>query len=405
MADKNDVFEQARDAVSQENPAALRDLLQKHPELRRKIDEPMAAFDSPLITTVRSREMLDVLLAAGADINARSRWWAGGFGLLDYASPELAAYAIERGARIDINAAARLGRVEKVREFVAQDAGLVHARGGDGQTPLHVASTVEIAEFLLTHGAAIDARDIDHESTPAQYLVRAHPAVARYLVRRGCATDLLLVSALGELDLVRQHLRENPAGVSISVCDECFPKKNPRAGGTIYNWTLGTNKTAHVVAREFGHEDVFQLLLEHSPDELRLAVACEVEDESTAMTLAARRPHPLQSAPDSTRRKIADAARNNQTVTVRLMLLAGWPVDARGQHGATPLHWAAFHGNAAMTEELLRAGAPLEATDLDYQGTPLGWANHGEENGWHRKTGNYPATREALLRAGAKPKD
>jgi len=41
---------------------------------------------------------------------------------------------------------------------------LVHARGGDGQTPLHFASTVEIAEFLLAHGAAIDARDVDHEA-------------------------------------------------------------------------------------------------------------------------------------------------------------------------------------------------------------------------------------------------
>jgi len=31
-----------------------------------------------VITRVRSREMLDVLLEAGADINAKSRWWAGG---------------------------------------------------------------------------------------------------------------------------------------------------------------------------------------------------------------------------------------------------------------------------------------------------------------------------------------
>lgn len=403
MADQNDVFAQARHAVSQDQPATLRDLLQRNPELRTQIDQPMAAFDAPLITTVRSREMLDVLLAAGADINARSRWWAGGFGLLDHASPELAAYAIERGATIDLNAAAKLGRMETVQALVARNPALVHARGGDGQTPLHVAATVEVAEFLLAHGAVIDARDIDHESTPAQYRVREQPEVARHLVRRGCATDLLLVSALGELERVRQHLRAEPASVGLSVCDECFPKKNPKAGGTIYHWTLGTNKTAHVVAREFGHEDVFQLLMAHSPDALRLAVACDVEDEATVRTLAAARPHPLHAAPESLRRKIADAARNNRTQPVRLMLLAGWPVDARGQHGATPLHWAAFHGNAAMTEDLLRAGAPLDATDRDYRMTPLGWANYGRKNGWHRQTGDYPATSAALLRAGAKP--
>lgn len=53
----------------------------------------------------------------------------------------------------------------------SHDAGVVHARGGDGQTPLHCASTAQIAAFLLDHGADIDARDVDHESTPAQYMV------------------------------------------------------------------------------------------------------------------------------------------------------------------------------------------------------------------------------------------
>ena len=52
------------------------------------------------------------------------------------------------------------------------DAALIHARGGDGQTPLHFASTVEVAKFLVEKGADIDARDVDHESTPAQYMLR-----------------------------------------------------------------------------------------------------------------------------------------------------------------------------------------------------------------------------------------
>jgi hypothetical protein len=110
--------------------------------------------------------MLDVLHEAGADINAKSRWWAGGFGLLHGAAPDLAAYAIQRGAIVDIHAAARLGLFEKLRELIIADPALVHERGGDGQTPLHFASTIEIAAFLLDHGADIDARDVDHESTP-----------------------------------------------------------------------------------------------------------------------------------------------------------------------------------------------------------------------------------------------
>ena len=34
--------------------------------------------------------------------------------------------------------------------------------------------------------ADMDALDIDHESTPAQWMVRDRPQVARHLVARGC---------------------------------------------------------------------------------------------------------------------------------------------------------------------------------------------------------------------------
>ena len=209
--------------------------------------------------------MLDVLLEAGADLNAKSRWWAGGFGLLDWASPELAAYAIERGAVVDVHAAARLGMMDRLRELISRDPGLVHARGGDGQTPLHFASSVEVAAYLLDHGADIDARDIDHESTPAQYMVGDRQEVARFLVSRGCQTDLLMAAALGDLDLVKKHLDADPDCIRMQVSDEFFPKINKRSGGTIYGWTLGFYMSAHQVARKFGHEDVLQLLFDRSP--------------------------------------------------------------------------------------------------------------------------------------------
>jgi len=84
------------------------------------------------------------------------------------------------------------------------------------------------------------------------------------------------------------------------------------------------------------------------------------------------------------------------------MLAAGLPVDALGQHGATPLHWAAFHGNAEMTREILRYNPPLELADADYSLTPLGWGIYGSENGWYCRTGDYPAAVETLLKAGAR---
>src|SRR5213594_2344379 len=112
------ILEELKEAFAKDDAGRFGQLLERHPELKANINEPLAAFDAPLITRVRSRQMLDVLLAAGADINAKSRWWAGGFGLLHGASPELAAYAIERGAVVDVHAAARLGLIGKLIEII-----------------------------------------------------------------------------------------------------------------------------------------------------------------------------------------------------------------------------------------------------------------------------------------------
>lgn len=395
-------------AVRADDAARVAQVLERYPELTSSLDDPMpdGAFGAtPLLGAVHAgnREMIDVLLRAGADINARSHWWAGSFGVLDNDSG-LAAFLIERGARVDAYAAARHGMLDILKGLIAADPSVVHARGGDGQTPLHVAATAEIAEYLLDHGADIDARDVDHESTPAQYAVRDRQPVAKYLVSRGCRTDILLAAALGDRELVRRHLDADPACIRVSVSDAHFPKQDPRSGGTIYNWTLDRHKTPHAVARDFGHDEVFRLLVERSPAELKLAIACELGDEQTVNDLLATDPDLVQRLSDDERRKLAAAAQNNSMQAVRLMLAAGWPVDVRGlQHGGTALHWAAFHGNAQMVRALLARNAPLELKDDEYKATPLEWALYGSKHGWHRESGEYPATVEALLQAGATP--
>ena len=394
------VLSQLFEAVQARDAARVRSLAAEHSALRAVIDDPIGPFDSPVVMHASTPDVLDALLDAGVDINARSRWWAGGFGLLDLAAPPLAAYAIARGASITAHAAARLGLSDTLREMLAGDSGLVNARGGDGQTPLHCASTVEIAEQLIAAGASLDARDVDHESTPAQYMIRERQDVARYLVDRGCVTDLLMTAALGDVNRTRTHLDADPVCIRMRVDEESFPKTNPRAGGTIYNWTLGFYQSAHGVAKSFGHAEVLALLFERTPPRRRVLEACWIGDEAAARSYRA-----ALIAGDrflnEEQTLIAHAARNNMTATVRLMLEAGVPPDARGQHEATPLHWAAFHGNADMIREILTFDPPLEATDGAFHATPLGWAMHGSRHGWYRDTGDYESSVERLLAAGA----
>ena len=141
--------------------------------------------------------------------------------------------------------------------------------------------------------------------------------------------------------------------------------------------------------------------MDHSPKDVKLAQACQLGDESLFQAMLATRPHMVTTLSDQERRQVTDAAQNNNTDAVRLMLAAGWPVDARGEYDMTPLQWASWHGNAEMVREILRYHPRLELS-CEHGITALGCALHGSMNGWHRDTGDYVATVEALLTVGAK---
>ena len=385
-------------------------LLLRYPELRSQLNDPLpgGAFGAkPLLIPVQrnSREMVDLLVSAGADINGKSDWWAGGFGLLEGCGAEFAPFLIERGATMYPNAAAKLGMLDALRALVAADPTAARARGGDGQTPLHVAASVEIAEFLLDAGAEIDALDVDHESTPAQYAIGQRTDVARFLVSRGARADILLASALGDVDRVRRILDEHPEAIAVAVDAEHFPMRDARAGGPIYNWTLGKCKIAHTIAGDFGHPEVVDLLVSRTPDGLALAIALREGDEATASRLLSAHPGLVASLSPGEQRFLISAAQVNDDAAAHRMLRAGWPANARALGGATALHWAAFLGNAELVRGLLASGASVAVRDTRFQGAPIDWTMQGSVHGWRCNEGDFAAVVGTLLAAGSPAPD
>lgn len=75
-----------------------------------------------------------------------------------------------RGARPNLWEAAAVGRLDRVRELVNANAAGINGTSHDGWTPLHLAcffGQKEIAAYLLTKGAAVDARSRnDLHNTP-----------------------------------------------------------------------------------------------------------------------------------------------------------------------------------------------------------------------------------------------
>lgn len=384
------------DAIKTDDAREVARVLDAHPELKAQLNDPLPGYSfgqTALMAAVQraNRDMVDALLRAGADINQKSHWWAGPFHVLDGAArvPWLPSFLIGRGAVMEIHHAVQFGMADEVRRMLAEEPSLIHARGGDGQTPLHFAQTVDMAEYLVSRGADLNACDIDHESTAAQYMVRDRQPVARALLRRGAQADVLLASALGDVERVSQMLDADPAAIRTRVSAEWFPMRDARAGGSIYIWTLGADKGAHEIAREFGQAAVFDALMARSPASLKLAVACLMEDERLARELAGtaidRDDHVW----------LVTAASRNRTSAARLLLEAGWPAAVEGQ-SATALHWAAYHGNADLVAALLERGAPRDVRDAEHQGTPLDWAYFGSEHAAPGRAADFERTIAAL---------
>jgi hypothetical protein len=203
-----------RDAVSQGDVASVRRLLEL-PHVKEQVNAPMFAFGQRAAHVAAKRApILEVLIAAGADLNLMSQWENGPYTVLDNATEETARFLLARGVKLTPNVAARLGWIDELRELIAADSALVHARGGDGQQPLHEAATVAIADFLLDRGADVNARCSDHQSTAAQYALAQRPEICRRLLERGASADIFMPARLGDIALATRvldaHRRRSP---------------------------------------------------------------------------------------------------------------------------------------------------------------------------------------------------
>src|SRR5438045_2784150 len=69
LLESGDPLELLQKAFHAEDAPLSRKLLDRHHELKARINEPIGPFDSPAITHVHTRELLDLLLQAGDDVN------------------------------------------------------------------------------------------------------------------------------------------------------------------------------------------------------------------------------------------------------------------------------------------------------------------------------------------------
>lgn len=397
-----EIFGQFAQAVRRGDTARVRELLETTPPLAERINDPVIDFDAPAVVVAAgcNREVLDVLLEHGADINATSAWWAGAFGVLHGKDRDTAQYLIERGAKVDVHAAAEQGMMDVLREMIATDPTLLHAKGPDGQRPLHFARSIEVIDFLLEQGADINARDLDHCGTAAQWMVDDRSRLCRYLIERGAEADIFMACALGDSDLAKTLLDADPDVLNKRIGQADYPPVPPAPGRHIYFYSMGGNKSPHQVARQYGYHKLYRMLLERSSPQRRFVAACERADAETARSVLKEYPDIAASLPYQDQRILADAAWENEFEAVKAMLEAGFDPHVYGAEDSTPLDRAAFHGFIDVVNLLLQHD-PLLAERNKHGARPLDSAIYGSVHSW-RQDGDFPATVAALIQAGSK---
>jgi ankyrin repeat protein len=331
--------------------------------------------------------------------------WESGFST-DRIPPEVARLLVAHGAPLSIHAAAAFGFTDVLTNRLQADPSLIHARGGDGCTPLHFARDLSTAQLFVEHGANVDDRDEDHDSTPAQWRIGSAPGVSRFLLDRGAAPDIFLAAALGDRDLAARLISENPARVAhrIGRLPDFPPIGHNGRGGTILQWTLAFNSYPHQIALLKGHQNLFDFLYEKSDPQTRLLVSCVLARREEAEAIARQHPGIVANLPDADLELLPRYCweTNVSYEAVRLMLDLGFPVaHPEHSHGYSPLHNAAWCGRTDLVDLLISRGHPVDLVDPRYGATPLGYAIHDCVIEKRHPEGDFARVVESLLKAGS----
>ena len=129
--------------------------------------------------------------------------------------------------------------------------------------------------------------------------------------------------------------------------------------------------------------------------------ACARADEEATRRILREYPGVVQTLTVRDHSNIATLAREGRLASVRLMLDAGFDIEARADDiDGTALHYAATNGNVPMAKLLLSRGARFDLRHK-YGGTPLGTAIYCAAN-FRNEHGQYAAMVQLLLDAGDK---
>jgi RNA polymerase sigma factor (sigma-70 family) len=418
-------------AIRERDPAKIRQLLDGAPELLHAGD---GRSSQPIHWAVMTRQIdiIDELLARGADINAQRQDGARPIHLTngDYhfrgwrdvpkdvvtKPDDVYRRLVERGAYVDIGMAAVKGDLERVRELLDQDplrANRVSDYGsyylGCG-APLKNAAAgghIEIVRLLLDHGADPNLPEEGiapngHALYSAVY--NGHYEIAKLLLEHGAypnpevesSADAVFIAIMnGDLRMI-DLLAAYGAVWNIPVTKGCafayedMAARLPlRSASVLAHYgdvqtaaalfaadpALAADPEALKEAAGNGHGEFVRLMLRYQPELVKRVTVARPRELAKLLFengMDPNRPNWLRITP------LHHFAESGDLEGAAIFIEHGADLNARDEEFcSTPLAWAARCGQTRMVEFLLRRGAQLslpdDLPDLAWA-TPLAWA-------------------------------
>jgi ankyrin repeat protein len=390
----------------------VRSLLDAEPELLHAGDE---RSNQPIHWAVMTRqiEVIDELLARGADINAPRfdggrpiqltngdyyfRGWRDVPKDWPTTPAQVLAHLRSRGAYVDICTACHIGDLDRVRELLDADPSLANRVSeyvtyylGSGAPLKNAAANghIEIVKLLLERGA--DPNLPEEGIAPnghALYsaVANRHYEIAKLLLEHGAYPNPEVESSA---DALSRAISNNDQPMIELLCSYGAARSvellahygdlQTAAAVLAANPTLADDPDALAGAAGGGHDGFVRLMLRYQPNLPKRitfpawSVGAKTRELNELLFQHGMNP----SAPDWLLiTPLHQFARKGDVESAELFLDHGADINARDEDiCSTPLGWAAKFGQMPMVELLLARGAKLNLPDDPPWATPLAWA-------------------------------
>jgi ankyrin repeat protein len=438
-------------AIRDRDHATVRRLLDDAPELLHEGD---ARSNQPIHWAVMTRQIdiIDDLLARGADINAKRqdnaqpihltngdyhyRGWRDVPVYVVTTPDDVYRHIVARGATVDIGMAAAKGDLHRVRELLDRDPSLANRVAdynsyyvGCGSAIKNAADGghIEIVKLLLERGADPNVPEegiAPHGHALYAAVSNGHYEIAKLLLEHGAYPNPEVESSADAVYIaIRNGDRRmvellasygatwdiaTPRGSGLSYAEVAATKlgRSMTILGTYGDVatvaarleddpTLADVPDALAAAAGSGHEDFVRLLLRYQPDLAQRVTVSKPRKLAELLFehgMDPNRPNWLRQLP------LHHFAQNGDVESAALFIDHGADINARDEeHRTTPLGYAARAGKTRMVELLLKRGARLTLPDDPPWAVPLAMAKYRGHDAVVRllveyeKTGTLPA--------------